>query len=167
MISLSRFHDRQLPRCVLPTTATHYLTNCTRARGFPGSVLWFKDFDLATVSLEPSQPRRSMRFTTPSIASAGESVFASEKYSFPKPEFPSPLLLSSPVSALRFHPFGWLSELSQVNSETLRFRLFRAPSEQRSFERALPAERRIERLVCSSSREGDANAAIRKQVPEM
>jgi len=23
---------------VLPTTATHYLTNCTRARGFPGSV---------------------------------------------------------------------------------------------------------------------------------
>jgi len=29
----SRSH--QLPRCVLPTTATHYLTNCTRARGFP------------------------------------------------------------------------------------------------------------------------------------
>jgi len=23
---------------VLPTTATHYLTNCTRARGFPGSL---------------------------------------------------------------------------------------------------------------------------------
>jgi len=23
---------------VLPTNATHYLTNCTRARGFPGSV---------------------------------------------------------------------------------------------------------------------------------
>jgi len=79
--------------------------------------------------------------------------------------FASPV--SSPASALRFHLFGWLSELAQINSETLRLRLFRAPSKQRSFERALRAERRIERLVCSSSREGDANAAIRKQVPEI
>jgi hypothetical protein len=38
MNSLSRFHHRQLPRCVLPTTATHYLTNCTRARCSLGSV---------------------------------------------------------------------------------------------------------------------------------
>jgi hypothetical protein len=33
-IFISRF--RYSPRCVLPTTATHYLTNCTRARGFLG-----------------------------------------------------------------------------------------------------------------------------------
>jgi hypothetical protein len=52
-----------------------------------------------------------MRFTTPSIASAGESFFALEKCSFPKPEFPSLLLVSSPASALRFHFFEWLSEL--------------------------------------------------------
>jgi len=53
---------------VLPTNATHYLTNCTRARCSLGSL----GKNLATFS----EPRRSMRFTTPSIASAGESVFA-------------------------------------------------------------------------------------------
>jgi len=31
-------HSGETSRCVLPTNATHYLTNCTRARGFPGSV---------------------------------------------------------------------------------------------------------------------------------
>jgi len=64
-----------------------------------------------------------MRFTTPSIASAGESVFAFEKYSFPKPELSSPLLFSSPASALRFHFFEWLSELLVLVSEILRSRL--------------------------------------------
>jgi len=150
MISLSRFHDRQLPRCVLPTTATHYLTNCTRARGFPGSLR--KNLSIF------SEPERSMRFTTPSIASAGESVFAFEKCSFPKPDVPTPLLFSSPASAPRFHFFEWLSKLLGFYPE----RLTHPPLSKQDVQL-----REGSRLFCSSSREGDANAAIRNQVPEI
>jgi hypothetical protein len=76
---------------VLPTNAIHYLTNCTRARGFPGSLRK----NLATFS----EPRRSMRFTTPSIASAGEPVFAIRELFVPEAWFPSLLLFRHPSRA--------------------------------------------------------------------
>jgi hypothetical protein len=138
---------------------------------------WFSWFCSNPILRLNLQPRRSMRFTTPSIASAGESVFASEKYSFPKPEFPSRLLVSSPASALRFHFFGWLSSLFVFyfpRSCDLVF--FRTPNAPNSFElspcgASLANQdvrlREGSRLFCSSSREGDANAAIRNQVSEM
>jgi len=86
-------HFGETSRCVLPTNATHYLTNCTRARGFLGSL----DKKLQVFTWRPqTEPRRSMRFTTPSIASAGDPVFAFEKYSFPKPGASSPLLFRHP-----------------------------------------------------------------------
>jgi len=105
---------------------------------------WFSWFCSSPTLRLNSQPRRSMRFTTPSIASAGESVFAFEKYSFPKPEFPSHLLVSSPASALRFHFFEWLSKLlvsyaSARRDPALSSRDFRL--------------REGSRLFCSSSRE--------------
>lgn len=137
---------------MLPTTATHYLTNCTRARGFPGSVrIGIATCPVRNVisrSLFPSrisQPRRSMRFTTPSIASAGESVFAFENYSFPKPDVPSLLLFSSPASALRFHLFEWLSKLLGFNPSASRdpFR-FCHSLRRDSFESGCSAERRVE-----------------------
>jgi len=122
---------------VLPTNATHYLTNCTRARGFPGSLRK----NLATFS----EPRRSMRFTTPSIASAEKPVFGSEKYSFPKPWFPSPLLFRHPP--LRFDSIfsnGYRScSLFYFRDLAISF-LFRAPKERESFNTRFSAERRVE-----------------------
>jgi len=128
---LSRdFHDRQLPRCVLPTNATHYLTNCTRARGFLGSLR--KNLSIS------SEPKRSMRFTTPSIASAGDSVFASEKYSFPKPDVPSLLLFRHP-------PLRRDSIFSNgYRSCCLVFQPNERQSGPGSFEWGAPAERRVE-----------------------
>jgi len=104
---------------VLPTNATHYLTNCTRARGFSGSL--GKNLSIF------SEPERSMRFTTPSIASAEDSVFAFEKYSFPKPEILSPLLFSSPASARRFHLFEWLPRLLVFYFRDLAIAVLREP----------------------------------------
>jgi len=120
---------------VLPTNATHYLTNCTRARGFPGSLRK----NLATsregrdLAITFSEPERSMRFTTPSIASAEKPVFGSEKYSFPKPWFPSPLLFRHPP--LRF---------DSIFSNGYRSCSFGAPKERESFNSRFSAERRVE-----------------------
>jgi len=98
---------------------------------------WFcslvNDFGLATNLLKPSQPRRSMRFTTPSIASAEKPVFGSEKYSFPKPWFPSPLLFRHPP--LRF---------DSIFSNGYRSCSFGAPKERESFNSRFSAERRVE-----------------------
>jgi len=113
---------------VLPTTATHYLTNCTRARGFPGSLR--KNLSIF------SGPERSMRFTTPSIASAGESVFAFENYSFPKPDVPSPLLFRHPP--LRF------DSIFSNGYRSCSVFYFRAPREPGPFGCGCSAERRVE-----------------------
>jgi len=110
---------------VLPTNATHYLTNCTRARGFPGSL--GKNLSIF------SEPRRSMRFTTPSIASAERPIFESEKYSFPKPWSLSPLLFRHPP--LRF---------DSIFSNGYRSCSFGAPKERESFNARFSAERRTE-----------------------
>lgn len=83
-------HFRRTPRCVLPTNATHYLTNCTRALRFFGSLL-----------NSPCDNSRSRKdrcvFTTPSIASAGGPIFARENYSFPRPGASSLLSLRRPL----------------------------------------------------------------------
>lgn len=116
---------------MLPTNATHYLTNCTRARGFPGSLRK----NLATFS----EPRRSMRFTTPSIASAEKPVLCSEKYSFPKHWFPSPLPFRHPP--LRF---------DSIFSNGYRSCSFGAPKERESFNSRFSAERRVEIVLLTA-----------------
>lgn len=101
-------------------------------------------FDFACTCVQPqfftqkSEPKRSMRFTTPSIASAGGSVFACEKYSFPQPDSPSLLLFRRPPPSLRStFPSGCRGMGEGPRSSD------------------------------SSSREGDANAHDPKQVPQM
>jgi hypothetical protein len=84
------------------------------------------------------EPKRSMRFTTPSIASAGDPVFAREKCSFPRPGVPSLLSLRHP---------------SRLPAPPFRVAV--------GFSRAKP------RPVFSSSREGDAKMSNPKRVPPM
>jgi len=79
-----------------------------------------------------------MRFTTPSIASAGDPVFAREKCSFPRPGVPSLLSLRHP---------------SRLPAPPLRVVV--------GFFRKKP------RPVFSSSREGDAKMSDPKRVPPM
>jgi hypothetical protein len=90
--SVALENSGETSRCVLPTNATHYLTNCTRARGSLGSL--GKNLSIF------SEPRRSMRFTTPSIASAGMTGFCKSRSvrSRRLVSFASPV--SSPASAL-------------------------------------------------------------------
>lgn len=137
--SLPRSSPAKRARCVLPTNAIHYLTNCTRALGFFGSLrLQIRACAQTLFFTQKSEPKRSMRFTTPSIASAGGSVCACEKYSFPQPDSPSLLLFRRPPPSLRS-----------------------------TFSSGCRGMGEGPRLLDSSSREGDANAHNPKQVPSM
>jgi len=87
----------------------------------------------------------------------GSRFLRSENYSFPKP---GSLRFSCFVTrlALRFHFFEWLPKLLGFESSA-RSDLALSSQDFRLREGS--------RLFCSSSREGDANAAIRNQVPEI
>jgi len=107
---------------------------------------WFSWFCSDSILQPNLQPERSMRFTTPSIASAGESVFAFEKYSFPKPDVPTPLLFRHPP--LRFDSIfsnGYRSCSFSYFPKSCDFGfLIRAPHAPASFEAGCLAERRVE-----------------------
>jgi hypothetical protein len=87
-------------RCVLPTNATHYLTNCTRARGFFGSLgSWSQAF---TCDSGSSRKDRCVSRRLRSLQ-RGKPVFANREVFVPDAWFPSLLLLRHPP--LRSAPF--------------------------------------------------------------
>lgn len=104
-----RLPIRRTPRCVLPTNATHYLTNCTRALRFFGSLeprlatrLGAEKIDAFSRRLR-SLPREVLFLRARSVRSRGLV----------------PLRFSRPVvlSFCRLHVFAWLSGYEESDQD--------------------------------------------------
>jgi len=107
--SFSRSSPAKRARCVLPTNAIHYLTNCTRALGFFGSLRL-----QLTLARQPcfslrsrSQKDRCVSRRLRSLPRENPFLRARSIRSRSSIPFASPV--SSPASVTTLHLFEWLS----------------------------------------------------------